>query len=214
MLKTHEITFAQRPRFLGAEIAAYGCTNIVFSPYGEYWKQLRKLCTVELLSAKRVRSFQSIREEEVSHLMRYISTNTGSCINLTDRVLYMAYSIVARAAFGDKCKDQEAYVFFIKKSMRLAESFSVTNLFPSQRWLHVVTGMMHKLKEIHRNNDIVLENIISEATTKTGGDGSLLFVLLNLKDHGAPEFNLTINNVKAVIQVSLCFFLLYFMFSF
>jgi hypothetical protein len=56
VLKTNDVTFAQRPRFLGAEISSYGFTDIVFSPYGNYWRQLRKICTLELLSAKRVRS--------------------------------------------------------------------------------------------------------------------------------------------------------------
>nr|AHB62239.1 cytochrome P450 [Lotus japonicus] len=200
VLKTHEITFAQRPRSLGAEITTYGFTDIAFSSYGDYWRQLRKICALELLSAKCVRSFHSIREEEVSNLIRYISMNTGSCVNLTDIVLSMTYSIVARAAFGDKCKDQEAYILFMKKSMRVAESFSVTNLFPSQRWLLVISGAMNKFKELHRTTDKVLEKIITEATAKSGGDGSLLSILLNLKDHGDPEFHLTINNIKAVLQ--------------
>ena len=211
VLKTHEITFAGRPRLLAVEVVTYGCTNISFSPYGDYWRQLRKICTLELLSAKRVRSFQSIREQEVSNLVRYISMNTGSSINLTDKILFMTYSITARAAFGEKCKDQEVYISVIKESMRLAESFGVTNLFPSQKWLHVISGVMHKLKEMHRTSDMVLENIITAATAKTDGDGSLLSVLLNLKDHGAPEFRLTMNNIKAVLQVSLYFSLLHFM---
>ncbi|KAK7299942.1 hypothetical protein RJT34_10772 [Clitoria ternatea] len=200
VLKTNGVTFAQRPRFLGAEIVAYGCTNIVFSPYGDYWKQLRKICTLELLTAKRVRSFQSIRGEEVSNLIRHVSMNKGSTINLTDKVSSMAYRIIARAAFGDECKDQEEYILFIKKNMRLAESFSVTNLFPSQNWLHVITGMKHKLMEIHRTSDVVLDNIINAAKAKNDADGSLLSVLLNMRDHGPSEFHLTINNIKAVIQ--------------
>jgi hypothetical protein len=35
VLKTNEVKFAQRPRSVGLEIIAYGCTNIVFSPYGD-----------------------------------------------------------------------------------------------------------------------------------------------------------------------------------
>jgi hypothetical protein len=124
-----------------------------------------------------VRSFQSIREEEVSKLIRYISLNTGSTINLTDEILSMIYNIVSRASFGDKCKDQEAYILFIKEIMRLTESFSVNNLFPSKYWLHVISCMVHKLKRLQRNGDMILERIINKATTKTGGDESLLSYL-------------------------------------
>jgi cytochrome P450 len=204
VLKTNEVSFAQRPRSLGIETISYGCTDIVFSPYGDYWRQLRKICTLELLTAKRVRSFRSIREEEVSKLIRHISLNTGTTINLTDEILSMTYNIVSRASFGDKCKDQEAYILFMKECMRLGENFSISNLFPSQHWLHVISGMVHKLKRLHRSGDMVLEKIINKATTKTCGDGSLLSYLLKLKDDGSSNptgFHLTINNIKAIIQV-------------
>ncbi|AET00731.1 putative premnaspirodiene oxygenase [Medicago truncatula] len=206
VLKTNEITFPQRPRSLGLEIVSYGCTDIAFSPYGEYWRQLRKICTLELLSVKRVRSYQSIREEEVSKLIRYISINTGSTINLTDEILSLTYSITSRASFGDNCKDNEAYILFMKESMSVAESFSIHNLFPSQHWLHVISGMVHKLKRLHRSGDMFLQNIINnKVTKKTSEDGSLLSYLLNLKhDASNPDgFHLTINNIKAVIQTML-----------
>lgn len=75
---------------------------------------------------------------------------------------------------------------------------------PSQHWLHVISGMVRKLKKIHKTGDMILENIINEKKTKTDGDGSLLSYLLSLNDHGSSNpdgFHLTINNIKAVIQV-------------
>ncbi|XP_045815355.1 cytochrome P450 71D11-like [Trifolium pratense] len=203
VLKINDVSFSQRPRLLGSEIITYGCTNIAFAPYGDYWRQLRKICTLELLSAKRVKSFQSIREEEVSNLIRNISLNTGSTINLTHEILSMSYNIVSRSAFGDKCKEQETYIIFMKELLKVAESFSVTNLFPSQHWLHVISGMENKLLNYHRTGDMILEKIINKAKTKIGGDGSLLSYLLSLNDHGSPNFDgfhLTINNIKAIIQ--------------
>jgi len=145
----------------------------------------------------------------VSNLIRCISINTGSTINLTHEILSMQYNIISRATFGDKCKDQEAYTKFIKETIKLAESFSVTNLFPSQHWLHVISGMVRKLKKIHKTGDMILENIINEKKTKTDGDGSLLSYLLSLNDHDSSNpdgFHLTINNIKAVIQVKDIFF--------
>ncbi|MBA0783751.1 hypothetical protein Gotri_001409, partial [Gossypium trilobum] len=59
-------------------VISYDSRDIVMAPYGNYWRQVRKICTVELLTAKRVQSFESIRQEEVSGLVKYISSNQGS----------------------------------------------------------------------------------------------------------------------------------------
>ncbi|CAI0445671.1 unnamed protein product [Linum tenue] len=72
VLKTHDLVFASRPSLLVARIIFYGCKDIGFAPYGEYWRQMRKICIVELLSARRVASFRSIREEEASTLISRI----------------------------------------------------------------------------------------------------------------------------------------------
>jgi hypothetical protein len=66
--------------------------------------------------------------------------------------------------------------------------------------------MVHKLKRLHRNGDMILERIINKATTEIGGDESLLSYLLSLKEDVSSNpigFHLTINNIKAVIQVNL-----------
>lgn len=83
MMKTHDINFSQRP-FLHL-VGKYFSVDIAFAPYGGYWRMLRKICTEELLSAKRVQSFRSIREEEVSNLVGYLHANSGSPINLSKR---------------------------------------------------------------------------------------------------------------------------------
>ncbi|KAL5077384.1 hypothetical protein RYX36_016368, partial [Vicia faba] len=71
VLKTHEIAFASRPHLVVAEIAAYSSTDIAFSPYGDYWKKLRKICAVELLSTKRVKYLWPVREKEINSLEKH-----------------------------------------------------------------------------------------------------------------------------------------------
>ncbi|KAJ0733872.1 putative cytochrome P450 [Helianthus annuus] len=43
VMKTHDINFANRPFLLASYIIYYKSTNIIFSPYGDYWRQLRMI---------------------------------------------------------------------------------------------------------------------------------------------------------------------------
>lgn len=69
VLKTHDHIFSNRPPLLSAQYLSFGCSDVTFSPYGAYWRQARKICVSELLSAKRVQSFQLVRDEEVNRML-------------------------------------------------------------------------------------------------------------------------------------------------
>ncbi|CAI8596713.1 unnamed protein product [Vicia faba] len=209
VMKTHDINFATRPRLLATEIMAYNSTNIAFAPYGNYWRQLRKICTLELLSLKRVNSYQPIREDVLSNLVKWIASQNGSPINLTEALISSIYTIVSRSAFGNKCKGQENFISVVKQSIKVAAGFDLGDLFPSAKWLQHVTGLRPKLERFHRQTDQILENIINEHKeakyTRAKDDQGeveedLVDVLLKYEDGSDKDFSLTKNNIKAIIQ--------------
>ncbi|XLU64231.1 hypothetical protein S245_023440, partial [Arachis hypogaea] len=114
VFKTYDAIFAERPRQFGADILCYGSTDIATARYSNYWKQLRKVSSMELLSHKRVRSFKSIREEEVMNLIIWTFANAGSCVNLSKKVVSMTSAITSRATFGEKCKDEQEFILLMK----------------------------------------------------------------------------------------------------
>ncbi|KAL2533432.1 Cytochrome [Abeliophyllum distichum] len=65
VLKTHDLTFSSRPEFLGLQKLSYNGLDAAFAPYGESWREIRKICVLHLLSNKQVQSFTPIREDEV-----------------------------------------------------------------------------------------------------------------------------------------------------
>ncbi|KAL7217203.1 hypothetical protein ACSBR1_029004 [Camellia fascicularis] len=185
-------------------ILSYGSTNIGFSLYGEYWRQLRKICTTELLSSKRVETFRGIREEEVMNFVRDISSDTGSAI------FSHTYGVTGRAAFGKKNRDQEEFMEAMDELVALFGGFSVADVYPSVKLLQVMSGMRRKLEKLHKRVDQILENIVNEHREKKtereserGEAEDLVDVLLRVQKDGELEFPLTDDNIKAVILVSI-----------
>ncbi|KAI3459031.1 hypothetical protein Pfo_015694 [Paulownia fortunei] len=206
-LKTHDIVFASRPSLLATEINCYGNTDIAFAPYGEYWRQLRKICTLELLSAKRVQSFRPIREEGVSDLCKWIALHAGSQINLTEKVSMANYDIMVRAALGKNTNEQATFTDIVRKSVELMSVFHIADLYPSIKFFHLVTGLKRKIEELHQQSDRIIGNIIEErkrANAAKINEGEkheyLLDVLLKVQGGGSLEVPLTTDNIKAVLM--------------
>ncbi|GJN33878.1 hypothetical protein PR202_gb22506 [Eleusine coracana subsp. coracana] len=66
-LKTHDAAFVDRPKMAAGKYTTYkNYSNIGRCPYGAYWRQARKRCADELLSARRIDAFEHVRREEVS----------------------------------------------------------------------------------------------------------------------------------------------------
>ncbi|XVF70855.1 hypothetical protein PTKIN_Ptkin11bG0195800 [Pterospermum kingtungense] len=208
VMKAHDINFSNRPFLLLARIMLYNFTDIAYAPYGDYWRQLRKICTLELLSTKRVQSFQLIREQHVSNLCRSISSNEGLPINLGEMLCNLSYSITLSTAVGRTCKKPEEFISLVSKISEEASGFGVSDLFPSIKLFRVISGKKAEIERLHQLADEVLENIIQEhrASNKNLKDDEdvikddLVDVLLNLQVHGGLEFPLTDDNIKAVIQ--------------
>ncbi|KAE8671882.1 Cytochrome P450 [Hibiscus syriacus] len=50
VMKTHNLDFCSRPNLRGPRKLSYEALDLAFSPYIEYWKEMRKICVVHLFS--------------------------------------------------------------------------------------------------------------------------------------------------------------------
>ncbi|KAF7825351.1 Cytochrome P450 83B1 [Senna tora] len=107
-LKNHDIEFSGRPSMLSQNKLFYNGLEIVFSPYNDYWREIRKLCVVHIFSVKRVASFSSIRKYEVSQMIRKISGHAASskATNLNEILMSLTSTIICRVAFGRRYDEE------------------------------------------------------------------------------------------------------------
>lgn len=104
MIKSNDIVFSNRPETTAPDILLYGCKDVSFSNYGEYWRQLRKVIVLELLSIKRVQQCRFVRNEEVALLVERVrkASLKGDSINLSDIFFGISNNVVSRCVIGKR----------------------------------------------------------------------------------------------------------------
>ncbi|ERN15849.1 hypothetical protein AMTR_s00039p00172950 [Amborella trichopoda] len=161
VMKTQDLAFASRPMLVALKQLAYNCSDLAFAPYGEYWKQARKICVLQLLSLKKVQAFHSIREEEVACMVRTISSSCGDggggALNLTKMLHTYTNNIVSRVALGKKYYSNGEHGKYnfkdILDDMAILGSFCVGDFFPRMEWVDILTGFQTRLKNSSRDLD-------------------------------------------------------------
>ncbi|XXG88771.1 hypothetical protein AAC387_Pa12g0942 [Persea americana] len=207
ILKTHDLAFSGRPQLYSAKQLLYGCKDILFSPYGEYWRQVRKICVLELLSNKKVKSFQRIREEEVVSMIDQVSRScpTSSAVDLRHVLTKLTIGIISRVTLGKKYGDE--FLDIVREYVALLGAFCVGDFFPWLAWIDVVTGLEGRLKKASRTMDAFLNRVIKEHQERKEIDGhdgddqrDFVDVLLHLQEYS--EIGVEIldrDSIKAIV---------------
>ncbi|KAJ0969446.1 hypothetical protein J5N97_022323 [Dioscorea zingiberensis] len=210
-MKTHDLNFANRPILRAAEILFYGGKDMGFAPYGEHWRQMRKICVINLFSAKRVQSFKAAREEEVAHLMDKISQACSlhplEPLNMSQLLNLFSNDMICRALMGKFSGEEGRNILFhklIEESIVLLSGFNFVDYFPSLGWLSSFLGLDERAKRNSSDWDAVLCQIIHERRAIRNGektkDDGFVDILLSLQKDPNLEISLTDEIIKALLM--------------
>ena len=215
ILKTHDLNFCSRPSLFGLRKVSYNYRDVVFSPYNEYWREMRKIVTIHLFSSKRIQSFRSIREEEVFLMIKGISEKASSneVLNLTQILVPLANTIVCRLAFGKKFDEasMKRFEVLLARFQAVTAAFYFSDIFPMFARLDRLTGSSAELDRFFMDMDLFYQELIEEhlvASRPSSMEGDVIDILLQLKrDDQLSSIDFTIDNIKAIIMVklSICF---------
>ena len=215
VLKTHDLAFADRPRFAAGELGSYGYRGIVHAPYGDLWRMARRLCATELFSPRRVASYEHIRAQERRALLRGLFERAGRAVPIREHLADATMRNMLRMALGEKWSgcygspDGEAFRRTLDEAFAVAGSVSnVGEWVPLLGWLDA-QGFVRRMKQLSKMYDRFLERILDDhdeerrQRTDTGAGETttardLVDVLLQLAQEG--EETLMRDGVKAFVQ--------------
>ncbi|XP_037474564.1 zealexin A1 synthase-like [Triticum dicoccoides] len=210
VLKTNDLAFATRPSGPTLDVVSCGGKGLIFAPYGEHWRQMRKVCVMELLSARQVQRIEFIKQGEVAHLVESVAAASPSgspIIDVGKGLTKLSNNIIARAVFGGKCRQQEEYLRELDTVSMLVGGFSPVDLFPSSRLVRWLSSAARDVRRSHARVQRILGDIIQERKEKKPSNGSaggrddedLLDVLLRLHKEDTLGFPLTSEIIGAVV---------------
>ncbi|XP_068650235.1 cytochrome P450 71A1-like [Aristolochia californica] len=206
VLKTHDLDFCGRPDLVSSKTFSYNFLDVAFAPYGEGWRQMRKVCTLELFSSKRVQSFRFIREEEVDQLVGNISKSCQwrGVVNLSEMLFSLTNNVTCRGALGKSYQvgdgERSRFHQVLAEGEELSVAFFVADYFPSLGWVDVLTGKQGRLRKVSQDLDGFYEEVIQEhlnpSRSETLEQEDLVDVLIKVQ----KELGLTRDHIKAVLM--------------
>ncbi|TVU08279.1 hypothetical protein EJB05_41677, partial [Eragrostis curvula] len=215
VLKTHDAAFATRPMSLSIRATAHEGLGIAFAPYGERWRGLRKICSVELFSAARVRSLRAVREDEAARLVAAVAAAAppGELVDVGARVAAFVADTVLRAVLGERFSRRDELLEVLEVGLnKIKPVMSIGDMFPSSKLLCAIGGTVRNARAFHRRITGLIDCAIEQHRERRGVNSiankeDLMDVLLRIQKEGGLDFALDMGTIKAVIVVRPCCFL-------
>lgn len=203
MLKAHDIIFSNRPQSRIMCKIVYDGKDLVFSPYGEYWRQIRSICVLQLLSSKKIQSFRKIREEEVDLVIEMIKRSEMSPVNMSEIIMMFSSNLLCRTAYGKKYAGVVGTDFkqLLKEFVEVMGAISMRDFIPWLGWIDRLTGLESQVHKVAKDFDEFLEHVVQEhlehKNDKEENEKDFVDILLDIQKENADA--LTMNGIKAIV---------------
>ncbi|XP_057975346.1 isoflavone 3'-hydroxylase-like [Malania oleifera] len=211
----NDIVFANRPRLLVGEHLHYNYTTMSLASYGDHWRSLRRLTTLEILSTSRVGMFAGVRRKEVHLLLKQLwemshGGNKWAKVDarstFTDLSLNGILGMISGKRYygSDVTELEEAREFreIFKEYVDLHGSSNVADAFPAVRRVSFVGGVAKRMKKVMEKVDGFLEYLIDQQREARGRSESkqkrtLIGEMLSLQESEPEMYSSRI--IKGVI---------------
>ncbi|KAH7564736.1 hypothetical protein JRO89_XS09G0015900 [Xanthoceras sorbifolium] len=208
-LKKQDALFASRPISMSTEMTTKGYLSAILVPFGEQWKKMKKIVTMEVVSPARHLLFHATRIEEADHLIRYVYNQCknnyeyGGLVNV--RVASQQYcgNVIRKMVFnkrffgkgmadGGPGLEEVEHMHALFTVLQYLNSFCVTDYVPFLRWKLDLDGHENVMKKaigiIEKYHDPLIEERVRQWRDGLKKDAEdVLDILITLKDgNGNP----------------------------
>ncbi|KDP38426.1 hypothetical protein JCGZ_04351 [Jatropha curcas] len=200
LFTVNDPTVSSRPKLTGAKLLGYNYANFGFSPYGEYWREMRKITALELLSNRKLELLKHIRASEVEgsikDLYKFWTKDKDernqvkvemkrffNDINMNVILRMVAGKRYFGAIAGADVKVAERFQKAMRQFFQLAGVFVLRDALPFLGWLDF-GGYEKSMKRTAKEFDSIVGEWLEEHYRKrnTNGEQDFMDILLSVLD--------------------------------
>ncbi|GLJ27040.1 hypothetical protein SUGI_0530190 [Cryptomeria japonica] len=145
VLKEHDQQLADRPRSRSAEKFSRNGQDLIWADYGAHYVKVRKVCTLELFTPKRLEALRAVREDEVAAMVESIfkDQGPGKALVVKKYLSAVAFNNITRIAFGKRFVNEEGkmdpqgveFKEIVGTGLKLGASLTMAEHIPYLRWM-------------------------------------------------------------------------------
>ncbi|KAI3807146.1 hypothetical protein L1987_23070 [Smallanthus sonchifolius] len=189
----NDISFANRPRMLFGKIIGNNWTSLIWAPYGDHWRNLRRIASIELLSIHRLNEFHDIRVDEGKLLIRKLMS-TSSPVNMKLVLFDLMLNVMMRMISGKRyfggdspvvAEEGKRFREMLDKTFVLASASNVVDYLPFLSWLGT-TVLEKKITSLKVKKNAFFQVLIQQLRESKGENKkkkkTMIEVLLSLQE--------------------------------
>ncbi|XP_021909469.1 cytochrome P450 82G1 [Carica papaya] len=170
---TNDKILATRPSIAAGRYMGYNNAILALAPQGKYWRDIRKLVTVELLSTDRLELLKHIRFLEVDTFIKELYKQSAA-VDLSKSFEGLTFNMILRMVMGKRYSSDDygegnsevsRYKSAIKKAEYLSGVFVEADAIPWLEWLDI-QGHVRSMKETAKELDSVISGWLDEHLQK------------------------------------------------
>ncbi|XVF36376.1 hypothetical protein REPUB_Repub19eG0053500 [Reevesia pubescens] len=213
----NDLIFANRPLLLYGKHLGYNYTSVAWSSYGDHWRNLRRISSLQLLSTNCLQLLSITRHDEVRSLVHKLFKNQDGTVELKSALFELMLNVMMRMIAGKRYYDdnvaeaEEASRFheIMRETFLLAGASNMGDYLPLFKWVDKSEKRMIKLQQ---KRETFMQELVEEWRSRMkNGKSSLLTdkkknmieVLLSLQEQEPENYkDETIRNLMMVLLIA------------
>ncbi|KAL1224436.1 Cytochrome P450 81D11 [Cardamine amara subsp. amara] len=186
----NDIVLANRPEFILGKYIEYNFTTMTSAPYGDHWRNLRRIGTLEIFSSHKLNGFLSLRKDEIRHLLLRLSKNSQhgfAKVEMRQMFFDLTINNILRMIAGkrfygegmEQAEDVRRVRKLVDEIVSKAGAGNAIDYLPFLRW---ITDFEKQMKNLAGKVDEFLQSLVDEKRADQEKGNTMIDHLLSLQE--------------------------------